>query len=228
MQSRFLEIMEDEIMSNPIEDEEEEPAPADLSPTTIINPGPKHFFKTKKLGSCLGRYLQITKRNRKYGTPERGISEGGTTHKERNSPISMKSEKKSQNELLDPNMLLSARDMREKRYRRAANIARVLLHVLMDEMEIHSLLVDYVGYPYRTRSRTSAWDRPSEQGEGQFIMGQHQELFPDAVALLWRDLLQRGFIVHNLTFQEESITFPTSAAGECKTRKGIGLGWRLQ
>lgn len=129
--------------------------------------------------------------------------------------------------LVDATTLISARDIRAKRLRKAANIAKVLLHVMLDEIEVHGLFIDYVGYPYKSRNRMSSWDRPNESCSGDFIMGQHQELFPEAIAFLEQDLRTRGFIVHKLTFREEKITFPLNAEGDCKVQEGIGLGWHL-
>lgn len=234
MQSRFMEMIDDEI--TPVKsaasavDEITSTAPKgrnELEAKVVLAGGAEHD-STKQIGPNSSRRISkrcawFTKRktqdnriNRDAFDDSQLVQNTGAT---KIPPV--------QRILVDPAMLTCAEDVRVRRFRKAANIAKVLLHVLMDEIEVHGLLQDYVGYPYRSGLRASAWDRPNESTPGEFIMGVHQELFPDAIALLRRDLLQRGFSVLNLSFREEKITFPTSAAGDFKVKRGIGLGWHL-
>lgn len=109
---------------------------------------------------------------------------------------------------------------------RAADIARVLLQTIFSEIAIHGLFHDFVGYPYRSPTKQSAWDfRVTEQ---EFVVGNHQALFRDALRLLRHDLRLRGFVVHALAFQEQRIRFPTGPVGVPSIRTGLGLAWQLQ
>lgn len=112
-----------------------------------------------------------------------------------------------------PTNRLTARGFRTRRLLKAGIIAGILFETLVTEMEIYGRLRDYVGYPYRSPAKESAWDRVEEDGT-VLCMAQHEDLFRDAIELLRHDLRQRGFIVRELCFREEKILFPTAPRGE--------------
>lgn len=121
---------------------------------------------------------------------------------------------------------ITATDLRVRRSEKIICIAGMLLRTIVAEIKMHGLLLDYVGYPYRSRYKDSAWD-VADSRDGLLRMGTHQELFEDAIILLWRDLKRRGFVVHELSYREERIKFPTRVRGR-QVRKGIGLAWDLE
>lgn len=121
---------------------------------------------------------------------------------------------------------ITATEIRARRQQKIACIAGMLFRTIVEEIKVHGLLVDYVGYPYRTKQKDSAWDGPDDHGD-HLCMGTHQELFEEAIILLWSDLRQRGFVVHELSYREERIRFLTREHGR-RTRKGIGLAWNLE
>lgn len=127
---------------------------------------------------------------------------------------------------IDPENTFKASDVRQRRLKISANIARMLLRKMIAEIDCHGLLCDYIGYPYLSKCKDSEWDRLFT--DEPFCVGTHQVLFEEALILLWRDLEKRGFVIHDLSFREERIKFPDLAQGHKNIKLGIGFGWDIE
>lgn len=117
---------------------------------------------------------------------------------------------------IDAQNEFTAERYRTRRVKKAAGIARFLLHVMIREIDRYGLLQDYIGYPYRSGARDSAWDDKRQFGLS-FCMGHDVALFPMVEELLIDDLTKRGFTVHYLRFTEEQV----------QRKLGIGLAWSI-
>jgi hypothetical protein len=133
-----------------------------------------------------------------------------------------------------PDIKFTSSDLTDARLRLCSQIAKRLLQQLLNEVQQHGLLRDYIGFPYRSPACESAWDFQLEPGsqrfvylnqeasDQNFVVGRHKELWKESLILLKRDLIARGFVVRRLRFQEELIRF-----GDGTQARGIGLEWSL-